>query len=105
MELEVGETAEISAELLLPFGISVEIRFTGGVIVIAVIVRNAAPGRPGDVSIMFSIIPVPSTAQGEFRLSFFVLERKNAAIEKIVEPFLPDEVGAAETAAAGYWIR
>ena len=53
---------------------------------------------------MPAIILIPSATQRQFRTMLFILQRKNAAIEKIVEPFLTNEIRADEAGIANYVI-
>jgi len=92
--LEVGKSGPMCTQLLLPLGIDIKIRLMGGLIIILVVIGEAAILRPYDVPIVSAVKAVPAAAEGELGIVLFVLQGEDASEEIVVQPSLADEAGA-----------
>src|SRR5450432_4702474 len=79
--LHVNKSGKPFSELLLPFGVDVEVRFFRRVIIIFVIRLYATLLRPDDISVMAPVVFRPSSAQSETGGFILILDRINATIE------------------------
>ena len=104
-ELQVAIGKPAFAELIFCPGVHVILCFQGVVVVIPVFdVVVAQQPRPSHIAKMIAVVLVGAAAKAGIQPVLTVVGRQNRSVKVVVEPALPDEVGAADGIAAHHQI-
>ena len=94
-ELDIGKILPVVRPLPGPFTKEGKVLFVcGKIIPVPVQGHGSLNLCPGDLAIMFAVIPVPSAAKDELVRFLLVLQGKNGSVKIIIQPESPYQVGA-----------